>query len=221
MSGAAKALLVIGAVVVVLFGGCAALIVVAVDKGADKLNEAADDLTPSADGCPFLSADAARRSIADDTELLEIRGLASLAGFALDTRALPDAPSCMFSSQRGDGPLGRVARLKSGDARDVFQAELTKARGITEDRGNGISVESDSYFSKDVDLGDEAFCTTAGATVMSGVLVRRGDTVVYVSLLPDQGQLDDIGVDSSGTKLSFDDENCERAQAIARAVLDD
>jgi hypothetical protein len=217
MSGAAKALVIVAVVLVVALGGCAALVAVAVNKGADRLG----DLAASADGCPLVSADAARSAIAPDTELLEIRGLASLAGIALDTRALADAPSCMFSSPDGDGPMGRIARLRSGDARDVFRDERTRAQGVTEQRGNGLSVESDSYFSKDVDVGDEAFCTVAGVPPMSGVLVREGDTVVYVSLLPDQDQLDDIGVDDGGTKLTFDDENCERAQEIARAVLED
>jgi hypothetical protein len=221
MSGAAKALLVIGAILVLGLGGCAVLAGVLIDRGADRLGEAAGDLVPSEDGCPFLSAEEATRTIGPGTTLLELRGLASLADFALDNRALPDAPSCMFTTEGDDGTTGRIARLSSSDAAEVFAAERTKAGGLREDRGNGLSVETDDYFAKDVDLGDEAFCTAAGVPPSSGVLVRRRDVVVYVSLLPDRRQLDGIGVDSEGTGLSFDEENCERAQVIARAVIDD
>jgi ribonuclease PH len=55
-------------------------------------------------------------------------------------------------------------------------------------------------------------------TIQSGVLVRQGDTLVYVSLSgPSDGSIPDMGSTDSGviTAPSI----CQQAQAVARAVL--
>ena len=70
--------------------------------------------------------------------------------------------------------------------------------------------------------GDEAFCTSSGLPPSSGVLVRKGSTLVYVSMLPDEEALKKLGVAGSdqGGVLSDDDGNCALAQKIAAVVLD-
>ena len=44
-----------------------------------------------------------------------------------------------------------------------------------------MSVSTDGYLGKDVQAGDEAFCTTGDLLSSAGALVRRGDTLIYVS----------------------------------------
>jgi hypothetical protein len=64
--------------------------------------------------------------------------------------------------------LSRVARYDGGDAAARFAAEKQKAR-------------SGSFLGKDVQAGDEAFCTTPDqSSSAAGALVRRGDTLIYV-----------------------------------------
>jgi hypothetical protein len=64
--------------------------------------------------------------------------------------------------------LSRVARYDGGDAAARFAQEKQKA-------------QSGSFLGKDVQAGDEAFCTTADeSSSAAGALVRRGDTLVYV-----------------------------------------
>jgi hypothetical protein len=218
MSGGQKAVIVVVAVVLLGLGGCAVVVGTLVNRGASKINKAANDLSGKSD-CSFFPAKTAATVMDGDPVMVPLRGLASLAGVALDQRALADAPSCMFSPSDGKvGPLGRVARVQSSDAKKIYAAELTKAKGVTTDQGNGLSVESMSYFAKTVEVGDEAFCTSIDVVPMSGVLARKGDVVVYVSLLP-ASQLDQTSATSEVNLPSIDDDNCQRASKIARAVL--
>jgi hypothetical protein len=217
MSGGQKALLVVALVLVLGIGGCAVAVGALVHRGTTKINQAANDLSGKS-GCSFFTDKQAASVIDPPPVMVPLRGFASLAGVALDSRALPDAPSCMISPKEGtEGVTGRIARVQSSDAKKVFADELTKAKGVTVDKGNGLSVSSEPYFAKSVEVGDEAFCTSAGVPPMGGVLARKGDVVVYVSLLPTQKQLDNIGVDSNG--LNFSDDLCTSATSIARAVL--
>jgi hypothetical protein len=112
-------------------------------------------------------------------------------------------------------------------ADDVFTSELTKAKGqvvsesssSSEGGSSDIKVESEGYFLKTVEMGDEAFCTSFGVVPMSGVLVRQGDTLVYVSLLPDEADAANVSVADDGTHLTTDDTNCDLAQKLAKVVL--
>lgn len=214
LSTVQKVLIGVVVVVVLGLGGCAVLVGAVIHRGARTLVGRND--------CSFLPASAAASVIPGKPTMLELSGLSALAGVALDDRVLPKAASCMFTPGDGQkGPTGRVARLRSGDAAKAFAAEVTKARGLKEDRGNGLTVETEAYYAKAVAAGDEAFCTSSGLPPSSGVLVRKGDVLVYVSLLPDEEQLKDIGVagaDQSGT-LNYDEANCALAQKIAQAVL--
>ena len=215
LSSGQKVLIAVIAVLVLGIGGCSVVVGSLFKKGAKSLVGGND--------CSFLPAGQAADVIPGKPSMIELKGLASLAGVALDNRVLPKAPSCMFSPSNGQrGPTGRVARLQTGDAAKVFATEVTKANGLKEDRGNGLSVETDKYFSKAVDAGDEAFCTSSGLPPSSGVLVRRGNTLVYVSMVPDEETMKQVGVagsDQNGV-LSDDDGNCALAQKIAAIVLD-
>src|SRR5262249_13383457 len=96
------------------------------------------------------------------------------------------------------------------DAASMYQAELTKAKGTPDDSG-AVTVTGDDYYLKDVSLGDEAFCTKEGlSTVSSGVLARKGNTLVYVSI---------IDSSTAGNQQNADETNCTNAQKLATKVL--
>jgi hypothetical protein len=149
--------------------------------------------------------------------------IGGLAAPVLDSRVLADAPTCWaVESGNGAGRLARVARYSGGDATARFAKEKTAAQGTTEDRGNGLSVSTDAYFAGDVQAGDQAFCTSGDALGSAGALVRRGDTLIYVSTTAagdGASAIPQIGVDESG-KITFatDKANCDKAVALAAKV---
>ena len=99
--------------------------------------------------------------------------------------------------------------------------------GTTTDQGGGISVSTQPYYNKDVSAGDEAFCTRGDFAGSAGVLVRRGNVLVYVSTTAagqGAGQVPDIQFPTDSTSptagISFgtDDANCDLAVALAARV---
>ncbi len=117
---------------------------------------------------------------------------------------LPDAEDCWITSDGSNG-TGRIARYQGGDAANVYQQERQRAQPTSQDQGNGLSVETLGYFAGDVTgIGDEAFCTDLSTGIQGGVLVRQGDTLVYVSLLGSSASSGDV---------------CQQAQAVARQIL--
>jgi hypothetical protein len=151
-------------------------------------------------------------------QTLQLGGITKLANAALDTRVLPNAPSCMITPGK-DSKIGlsRIAKLDSGDAKATFAKELTNAKGVSSDKGNGVTVSTDSYLSEEaVKLGDEAFCTTSILTGSSGVLVRKGNSLVYVSVAATAAQAQDVSNTGLG---AIDTTNCTVAQMVAKAVL--
>ena len=209
MPGWAKVVLILGGVLVVLVGGCT----VAVGVFANKVS---NDLTK---GCSILSTAEAKKAFGTDVRTLQLGGITKIANAALDTRVLRDAPSCMVTPQGTDSKVGlsRIAKLDSGDAKATFAKELTNAKGVSSDQGNGLTVSTDAYLSEEaVSLGDEAFCTTSVLTGSSGVLVRKGNTLVYVSVAATVAQAQDV----SNTGLGeIETTNCTVAQKVAKAVL--
>ena len=128
---------------------------------------------------------------------------------------------CKTVTQDKDGKLARIARYQGADAAARFAAEKAKAKGTTEDRGNGLSVSTDPYLGKDVQAGDEAFCTTGDPLSFAGVLVRTGDTLVYVSTTAAGDGASavpqiDFGAAQSG-RIGFktDEANCNLAVQLA------
>ena len=187
-------------------------VVLAVAFLGKKVEEALD-----VDPCPFFSDADAAAVFGSGSTAREVSGVFSVTNLILDTRVLPDAPSCAVVTPEGTG-MARVAREQRGDASGVFAEERSRARGGTGSADESTPVGTTGYFLEDVELRDEAFCTTALATGQSGVLVRDGDTLVSVSVLIDPDTAT-TGIRPDETR-SLDRRNCELAMAAAERVLD-
>jgi hypothetical protein len=174
--------------------------------------------------CDFVSNQDVSTVMGQPYELIQLGGLTAIATPALDARVLGDAKTCWATttSSSSSGPVVRIARSDDGDAAARYDKELTQAKGVTEDRGNGLSVSSSSYLNKELSgVGDEAFCTTSDLAGSAGVLVRNGTKLVYVSIGLDSAttpSADLNGAQNGQVKFSSDDANCERAQKIAAKV---
>jgi len=182
----------------------------------------ADDVVEGALGggdCLFLSDDDAADALGAGATTMETSGLSGVL-VMIDARVMPDDEDCSLQGAGESAGLGRVARYEGPNAARKYQDELTKAKGITESRGNGLSVTTDEYFNKELrGVGDEAFCTKSSG-LGAGALVRKGDTLVYASVVANSSAAP--GVDLSNpdnAKLGTDDLHCQIAQRIAAAVL--
>jgi hypothetical protein len=95
---------------------------------------------------------------------------------AYDSRVLQGVPTSCLATDSGNERLARIARYQGADASARFAEEKQKAS-----RGDAKGP----YLGKEVQAGDEAFCTTGSKTTTAGssagALVRSGDTLVYVS----------------------------------------
>lgn len=220
--GPGRALLVVGAVVLVLV----VLGAIALNRLVTGIGESVDGLAGGTD-CAAVSTEAVDTALGGTYDVVELGALGALAAPVLDSRVLADAPSC-WAVESGDtgGRLARIARYSGPDAAERFAAEKAAAMGTSEDRGGGITVSSAAYFNKDVAAGDEAFCTTGDFTASAGVLVRTGDLLVYVSTtaagdgaesIPDI-DFDQAGGASDAIRFGTDDANCDRAVALAAQV---
>lgn len=171
--------------------------------------------------CRLVSADDVNSAMNGQFDLIQLGGLTSIATPVLDSRVIADGTTC-WATETGDSAtprLVRIAKLDSGDAAARFQQEKTLAQGVSQDQGGGITVSTSAYFNRDVDgFGDEAFCTTTDMTGASGVLVRRGGTLVYVSLTSGTFSTDLTPGDDGSIKSADDDTHCDVAQRIAEKV---
>lgn len=170
------------------------------------------------DGVSTADVDA---SLGGSYEVVQLGGLGDLAGAALDSRVLADAPSCWAVETGDGGRLARIARYSGGDAAARFAAEKTAAMGTSEDRGNGLSVSTEGYFAGDTAAGDEAFCTSGDFIGSAGALVRRGDLLVYVSTTAAGGgaaAVPDIEFDADQLSFGTDEANCALAVTLAGKV---
>jgi hypothetical protein len=191
------------------------------------LNWAADkagDAIGTTRECPYITRAEATEAVGVDAEATLFTGALGRVINITDIRVLPDKESCILqqtssSDQQGMPGLGRAVKYTGGDARALYEQELVKAKGIKEDRGNGLSVESGSYFNKDVKgVGDEAFCTKSTGT-LAGVLVLDGNTLVYVAVTRADVELGVDLDDPDNAKLSTDDPACDSSTALARKIL--
>jgi hypothetical protein len=194
-TGLVVALVVLGVLAV---GGLVA-VALAVSWVGDKVE---DSLIGGS--CPFLSEDEAKALFGSDATVQSLDSfVGGLVGVALDTRVLADSDACVVYAGNAS-PTVRIARAGGGARR--YDTERQLAEPQTEDRGGGLSVTREGYVLRDLGtVGDEAFCTTLLPTGASGVLVREGDELVYVSV--------------QGTTLDAD-ATCAEAQRVALAVLD-
>jgi hypothetical protein len=152
--------------------------------------------------CQFLTGDEAGAVLGES----KVVGLGALSSGVpqLDTRVLPNAPSCLVAAT--SGRIARVARQQSDGAAAAFDAEVAQAR----------AGDSPYHAGAVRGLRDEAFCTTLDGTGAAGVLLRRGDVLVYASVTPDLAR-NPGGVDKLGSRVAAD--NCRTAQALARRAL--
>jgi hypothetical protein len=152
--------------------------------------------------CQFLTGDEAQAVLGES----KVVGLGALSSGVpqLDTRVLPNAPSCLVAAT--NGRIARVARQQSDGAAAAFDAEAAQAR----------AGDSPYHAGAVRGLRDEAFCTTLDGTGAAGVLLRRGDVLVYASVTPDLAR-NPGGVDKLGSRVAAD--NCRTAQALARRAL--
>jgi hypothetical protein len=214
-------------VVLVLFVGAGAAAMIGLGWLGSKVEKAAEsgDLFGK-DSCDFIATGDIEGVLGGKYSIIQLGGLTEIATPALDARVLPDGKTCWASpestSSNQSGRTVRLARLQTNDAEARYKQELTQAKGVKQDRGGGMTVESQSYLNKEVNFGDEAFCTTGDFTGSSGVLVRRGDTLIYVSMFGDLEMQDSpdisIGSENGAIKFGSDDEHCELAQKIAAKV---
>lgn len=219
--GPGRAVAVVAAVVValVVLGG------IALNRWITGIGESIGGLAGST-GCDAVSTDAVNGALGGSYEVIQLGGLTGIAAPVLDSRVLADAATCWAVESGDGGRLARIARYSGADAAERFAAERTAAMGTTEDQGGGLSVSTSAYFNKDVQAGDEAFCTTGDFAASAGVLVRTGDLLVYVSTtaagdgaasIPDI-EFDPAGGPSDAVRFGTDDANCDLAVALATQV---
>lgn len=219
--GPGRALIVVGVVVVVLvvLGGIAlGRLVTGIGDGIGGL--------AGGTGCDAVPTEAVDGALGGSYEVIQLGGLTGIAGPVLDSRVLADAPTCWAVESGDGGRLARIARYSGSDATERFAAERTAATGTTVDQGGGLSVSTSAYFNKDVQAGDEAFCTTGDFAASAGVLVRTGDLLVYVSTTAAGGgaasvpdiEFDQAGGPSDAVRFGTDDANCDLAVALASRV---
>jgi hypothetical protein len=151
--------------------------------------------------CSLVSDGELDAALGRDAEALPSGGLiGEIATGALDTRILPDAQDCWIVAE--PSLFGRIAVQDDANAAATF-AEI-KAEGAGE------------YVGPDVDgIGNEAFCTGVGSIAGSGVFVRFGNRLVFVSLV-DQGLFEDLQF--TDDSVMYSPSACELAQRVAAAV---
>jgi len=201
-NGCLKACLIVGAILVVLFFIAVAGIVF---LGNQIIKSVPVDEQGNLQACPFVSDDQLSSVLGSGTKAVPLTGFFdSTIGLILDKRVMADDEDCWITSDGSTG-TGRIARYQGPDAASKFEAEKLAAQPTSQDQGNGLTLENPGYFAGDVSgVGDEAFCTDFSTALMEGVLVRQGDTLVYVSL---QG-----GTDAA-------ESTCQQAQQVAQAIL--
>ena len=212
-NGCLKACLIVGAILVVL----AIVVVIALGAlGASFFGGLGIDSSGNLKDCPIVSSAQLKSALGPDTEAHPLSGLANAAvGLTLDKRVLKDADNCYIvsgassDSTQVSGGYGRIAKYSGGDAASVFDRERS-------------SAQAGKYFAQDVSgAGDQAFCTGWSDTYpATGALVRRGNDLVYVSLLVGSSY-GDIFLDqaSSAAGVPYSPKACSEAVSIAELAF--
>jgi hypothetical protein len=201
-NGCLKACLIVGAILVVV------AIVGFVALGA-LVGQFASDMGIDSQGnlktCELIAQGDVERILGSDAQATPMGGLVdNTIGRVLDQRILPNAPDCWLISGTGSNVTGRIAQ-QDGNASGTFASARQAA-------------EAGGYFAGDVTFGDEAFCTGMTDVGSFGILVRRGDSLAYVSLLDAdvmEAQSFEIGPD--GQLVS--PQTCDLAGQLAEATL--
>jgi hypothetical protein len=195
---------VIVLVVVLVLGGIGFFVLIR--KASDSLDSAV-----GLNACPFASNGDVSGALGNGWTGTQFGSLTGSLNTLFDNRVLtnlPNSASCNLSGpSTGTGSgSGQATKYDGGDAQAKFAAELTKAKG-NPDTSGVVTVTGADYFLKDVSLGDQAFCTKPDtANPSGGVLARKGNTLVYVSLF-------DVGIGDTA------DATCDQAQKLATKIL--
>ncbi len=214
-NGCLKACLIVGVLLVILFFiGVAAVVFL----GNQVVQSIGVDPEGNLETCPFVSDEELSAVLGSGTQALPLQGFFDATiGLILDKRVMPDEEDCWITSDGTNG-TGRIARYQGPDAAAKFQAEKQRAQPTSDDQGGGVTIENAGYFGGDLTgFGDEAFCTGVSNAIMSGVLVRQGDTLVYVSLLGGVDTGPGLGATPNGVVVS--EATCQQAQEVALAIL--
>jgi len=215
-SGCLKIILILLVVGAILFGLLIAGLAILGNRLADSVGI---DGQGNLKACPLISNATLSEALGSKAQAVPLEGFFDATlGIILDKRVLPDAEDCWITADSSTA-TGRIARYVGGDAAAVFQKERQKAAPTSEDQGGGISVTNEGYFGGEVGgFGDEAFCTGVSAAIQAGVLVRKGNTLVYVSLSgPSDGTQPAFETTPDGVVTA--PSICARAQAVARRML--
>ena len=223
-SSTGRILAITAIVLVVLIGGGVYAVSRVVGTVADKVGGLAGGTSAT---CDAVSTDDVNAALGGTYDVVQLGGaIGGLTAPVLDSRVLADAPVSCWAVESGSsadgsggGRLARIATYSGPDAADRFAKEKTAAKGASENRGNGITVSTDGYLGADVQAGDEAFCTTGDMLGSAGALVRRGDTLIYVSTTAagdGAASIPQIQAGDNGTiTFATDKANCEKAVALA------
>src|SRR5690606_38832262 len=132
--GGGKTLAIVAVVLVLVVGIPAAL----VWWGFRWVSNKGEELIGAGD-CSLVKNEVVRDALGEPIELLQGSGLGGLVSGIIDSRVLPDAPSCWGTSEV-DGPKnGTIVRVavQQGNAKAGFQNEVKKSKG-------GVVAESTS-----------------------------------------------------------------------------
>jgi hypothetical protein len=158
--------------------------------------------------CPLVSNADLSTALGKEALASELGGLADATfGQVLDKRVLRDAPDCWVGAgSKSSAGLGRIAKDAGGDAAAAFKTERAAAT-------------AGGYLAQDLPgTGDEAFCTGISDFGATGALVRKGDNLVYVSLI-DAGPNPTMGLAAGDTGVEFSLAGCKQARDVALLVL--
>ncbi|MHB8892965.1 MAG: hypothetical protein ACYC65_13075 [Candidatus Limnocylindrales bacterium] len=153
--------------------------------------------------CSIISSSDLSDALKGDAEALPLGGIVDATiGQLLDKRVIPDADDCWIAGE--NTATGRIAR-QSGNGSGSFNS----ARDAAQNGG---------YFAGDVSgVGDEAFCTGMSEAGSFGILVRRGDTLVYVSLI-NASITTGSGFETNQDGVTTSPETCDLAGKVAAKV---
>jgi hypothetical protein len=222
--GCLKAAIILGVIAIValvLFAFVLTRLVGDFLGGAGGIDGLVDGNGGSTDeACSLLTDDEARQVLGGNADAIELSGglYDMTIGLVIDNRVLPDAPDCWITEGER-AYIARVAR-SDGNSAAVYAQEKQNAQPTSEDQGGGVTLENPGYFGGDVaGLGDEAFCTGISPTIMAGVVVRQGDSVVYATVGPPEEGAVVPNMGTEGDVVTAPD-LCLLAQDLARKVLE-
>lgn len=176
-------------------------------------------------GCDAISQGDAEAIIGGGVSMFSTGSQTAGLNNMFDDRILSGEKGCdMTRIGAATGQISQAGLIKvdKSDAAAVYQAELAKAKAGTSTAPTvsvpsvpGVSIptittgtEGGPYYLKDAGLGDESFCTKTNFFDASGVLVRKGNTLVYATVQV-----------SGAVDKDYSEGNCDIAKKLAQKAL--